>query len=830
MTIGAPDIPVATYRVQLTPDLTFEHAAEIVPYLAKLGVSHLYVSPIFEARPGSTHGYDQTDPTRLRAELGADAGFTRLADAARAAGLRIIVDFVPNHMAAHHLNPWWWGLLAEGRGSRFDRFFDVFWSEADGRIVLPVLGAPLEQAIENGEIRLASDESGRGLSVEYFDKRFPLRAASVEAAGDDPASLRGGDLLRVLGKQHYELAFWRTGLPRVNYRRFFDIAELVGVRVEDPEVFDVLHAGLFQLVRDGLIHGVRLDHVDGLADPRAYCRRLRERLASLTTRSTLVYVEKILAQDETLPDDWQIDGTSGYDFLAAAAAVQVRPEGVDRLRQRAQALGDAPARFERLKHDCKAEVAVLLLGPERLRVARRVADALGGADEDAVARCLTAIAACLDVYRTYADEDGLSEQDRSRLTDAVRRAEADVDAADRQAFSAVSGVLLLGPPFDSGPQRQAALSAIRVWQQLTGPLAAKGVEDTALYRDAAMPALNDVGSEPEQLSARAARRRLASRLSERADRWPAALNATSTHDTKRGEDTRARIAAVSWDERAIDLFEHAREQAETLLADLRPVPHPTLRRLALYTTMALLPDDGAHAALGDRLKDYLRKASREAKLGTTWLDPDAAYETACATFVDRLLGAEGTPIVKTLREVASRTRRHAAVQSLGTVLMKSLTPGVPDFYQGCELPDLSLVDPDNRRPVDWQARRQLLDALAAAWRRDPPTCAAAALSDPGSDAAKMFITWRAVALRRWLLAQFGPIRVAACSSRLWRLRAGDQSVVVRLRPQSGEQLHRRSVTNTFGVNQLTGLRGFTGPRGPVPALIEVREAHSLIGR
>jgi len=763
---------LATYRIQLSPGFGFDEAAAVVDSIAALGVSHLYLPPVLEARPGSTHGYDQTDTTRLRAELGGEPAFERLIDAAHAAGLGVMLDVVPNHMAAHHDNPWWFGLLRDGPGSPSDRCFDVAWTQGDEKIVLPVLGAPLKEVIERGELAVVPSPDG-GLRVRYFDKFFPVRTDDP-ALSADTESLSGAALAELLSRQHYELAFWRDGLERINYRRFFDIAELAGLRVEDPMVFEQSHAKLLDLVSRGLIDCVRVDHIDGLRDPLQYLHRLRAALdaAAPSGRAVPVFVEKILAHGEEIPRDWPVDGATGYEFLAAAASLMVRPAGLKALREHAVSTGAGVADFAALAVACKEEAARTVLAPELNRLCRAAAAAL--ADHDAaadggelssaaLARPMSALSARLGVYRTYADEQGVAASDAARIRRAADAAgatssiEADTvdnagaaDKHDKALLASLADLLTLSGPFESGAARDAALNVILLWQQFTGPLAAKGIEDTALYRDVACLALNDVGTEPIAHEPRS----LIDALTKERVRRPLCLNTTDTHDAKRSEDVRARLAALSHDPAP---WTTLLSEALPLLAPPGGGPGPTPRDLSLlfHSALALWPaDDAPDARLGERLKAYSLKGAREAKLSTSWTNPVAAYESALEAAVERLLTSPDLADVRRrLGECARASRPLAARLSTASLILKLLFPGVPDVYQGTELRALFLVDPDNRGPVDFAARARLLAEIKRRWKADPAAASTELLENHDSDAAKLFVTWRVLEIRRKLLAR-----------------------------------------------------------------------------
>ncbi|HEX4775600.1 MAG TPA: malto-oligosyltrehalose synthase [Acidimicrobiia bacterium] len=650
---------MSTYRLQLHAGFTFADARGVLGYLAELGVSHVYLSPVTTAVAGSMHGYDVTDPTRVSDELGGIDGLRALAGDAHAHELGVVVDIVPNHLAASTDNPWWWETLRDGPGARHARVFDVDWSS--GRVLLPVIDRPVEQCIADGRVRVERD----GL-LHVGGMTLPLRDGDVSGTVHD-----------VLARQHYELVDWHE--PRRNYRRFFDVDSLVGVRVEDPVVFEETHALVRSLLRDGVVDGLRVDHVDGLRDPLGYLRRLR----ALAGADTYVVVEKILTGDETLRDPWPVDGTTGYDAMTDLDDVLVEPDGWHEL-----ARGQPP--FREVERGAKTLVLDELLQPEL----DRVVGGLGERERGPVA----ALTVALPVYRTYVDDEGPADEDLDVLT----------HTAERTGTSAAAALV---ERLTSGSARDVTMH----WQQLCGPVMAKGHEDTALYRDAVLVSRNDVGGDPGRPPDGAVAR-LHARNAERARRWPRAMLATSTHDTKRSEDVRARIAVLS--ERAED-FERglARLREHVDLSALTSVE----QRLLAQTLLGV----GFGREVRDRLHGYFEKALREAKQATSWLSPDEAHERAVYDAVDACLADGAGAFGDLVEQVATAGAHNSSVLAL----LKIAAPGVPDTYQGTELIDLSLVDPDNRRPVDYERRRALL-------------------RDPSSDAGKLVVTTRALHARR----------------------------------------------------------------------------------
>jgi (1->4)-alpha-D-glucan 1-alpha-D-glucosylmutase len=625
----------STYRVQLSRAFGFAAARAVVPYLADLGVSHLYTSPILRARSGSTHGYDVVDPTQVAPELGGEEGLVELVAALRAAGMGLVVDLVPNHMAASDESPWWVETLRRGPEAEVARVFDIDWEAGGGRVRLPVLGGPLEQVADQVRVE--------GGWVVYHEHRFPL------APGTDR-----------LEQQHYELVDWRRAAVDLNYRRFFTVNDLVGVRQEDPEVYGMTHATVLRLVADGLVDGVRVDHIDGLADPAAYLRRLA---ASVP----FVVVEKILEDGERLPD-WPVAGTTGYEFLAVADGVLVDQAAAGAFAEGYRDLtGDDPdpaavalaCKRERLERDFGAEVA---------GVARHLPGDLA-ANRAAVVE----LAAHLPVYRTYVTTT-VSETDRAVLAEAVEAARPALDAAGAAALDRLVAALLLELP---GPE------AVRRFQQLSGPAMAKGVEDTALYRDTRLVARNEVGGNLGRFGRPVAELHRAN--ADREARWPRSMLVTSTHDTKRGEDVRARLAVLS--ECPARWWPLADRWTGRLAAGVDPSD-----ALLLWQTMA-----GAWPLERERCLAYMEKAVREAGLHTTWTDPDPAYERAVAALVDR---AYGDPrLLAELEELVAEIAPAGRVKAAGLALLRLASPGVPDTYQGTETEQLVLVDPDNRSPV-----------------------------------------------------------------------------------------------------------------------------------
>jgi malto-oligosyltrehalose synthase len=713
----------------------------LVGYLSDLGIETLYVSPVLAAAPGSTHGYDVIDPGRLDPALGSPAEFEALLRELQAHRMRLLIDMVPNHMAAIPANPWWWEVLREGRDAEHAPVFDIDWSQHGGRVLVPTLGRPLADAV--GEARYVDDggESGGGgeRELELDGQRFPL--APGTRAGYDPAA--------VLERQHFRPAYWRLSNHEGNYRRFFDVDSLVGVRVEDAHVFERTHGFLAELGSDERIAGWRVDHIDGLADPAAYLRRWAAALADRRRSHAVVLVEKILAPDEVLSPGWPVDGTSGYEFASLAGGLFVHDAGARLLARAAQKMTGSGGTFAELARQAKREVLASSFPAALERVVRAALQALDdlhpGHDlsADSVRAALTELTVHLSAYRTYFDGGPPDRADRGRLD----RAAAVARVAEPSETARALGLIVAGFTEPKGQW----LAAVRLWQQLTGAVMAKGVEDTATYRYPGLLSHADVGGDPDRAAADPEQFH---RLAQRQQGFPSTLNATSTHDSKRSEDVRARLCALSelpaeW--AGLVTRWHRRYRAGGTGPDALDewVTYQTLFCLWPYGRPAL------HSVVRRRVQDYLVKAAREAKRHTSWVDPHLKYERVLTRFAGRLcrddrFGAE-------MARFVGRIGPTAATNSLSMVVLKSIAPGVPDLYQGAELWDYSLTDPDNRRPVDFALRRSLLAGLPAV--DTPPVERARAaqdlLSDWSDGRLKLHLTRSLLHLRRDHAELFG---------------------------------------------------------------------------
>jgi (1->4)-alpha-D-glucan 1-alpha-D-glucosylmutase len=806
-------IPSAVYRVQMHAGLRFDDVRAIVPYLRDLGVSDLYSSPILQARRGSTHGYDVTDPTRINPELGTEEEFENLSRQLQAHGMGLLLDIVPNHLAASSENPWWMDMLEEGPGSVYSAYFDVDWQppsrSLDNRLLLPVLGRPYAAVLENCELSLEFEQGS--FFIRYFDTRLPVAPRSYriildlgldalrdKLGAESPAFLelegirseiegirgrtgsRAGEagdrrlhrstvkerlgrlhassaeirefvedntrivngqsgvpesfmnLERLLSLQSYVLAYWRNTNQGINYRRFFTITDLVGVRVEDSVTFDAVHPVILRLAAKNLVTGLRIDHIDGLRDPESYLRRLQERLtgspaaANAATEESkgkpfYVVVEKILGEGETLPEEWPVAGTTGYDFLNRVNGLFVDGENMAQLERIYQQFVGQKIPFREQLYTKKKQVMASLLAVEMDSLGRQLSVI---AEQDRYARelpqsCLTEALvetiACFPIYRTYINGAQPGEIEREYIANAIDEAEKQKPSLDRGCFEFLRQVLLV----QSGPvvlpeQREARLNFIMRWQQFTGPIMAKGFEDSLLYVFNRLVSLNDVGGTPNAPGVSPAE--LHEIGVERQQRWPNALNATTTHDTKRSEDVRARISVLSempveWETRLARW--HSLNQVHRTSIMGQPVPTRNEEMLIYQTLLGAWPlDESGVEGFRRRLQSYMIKAIREAMVHTKWTVPNVPHEEAMTRFIDAILrGSNENEFLRDFLDFVPRIAFYGALNGLSQALIKSTFPGIPDFYQGSELWDLRLVDPDNRGPVDFARRVTLLEEL-----------------------------------------------------------------------------------------------------------------------
>ncbi len=838
----------STYRLQFNKDFTFQDASPILTYLSGMGITHVYASPIFSSKRGSTHGYDVIDPTSINPELGTEADFLAFREKLREQGLGLILDIVPNHMSASSENVWWMDVLENGPGSTYAAYFDIDWHPPsrllDGKILLPVLGRPFGEVLENQELKLVLTEGK--FFVQYFESLFPLAPSSYNrilkhrvnelaasigeespsyqeysgivaaasgfsspashatlAAGDrrlefesvrqrlrqlaadnpdihgflqqnlkdlggtakDPASF--SSLERLLTQQHYILAYWQNVNEEINYRRFFTINDLVGMRMQDPLAFDATHAMVIRMVEQRIVNGLRIDHIDGLRDPLGYLNRLSERVSadtrSIEPSSVPVFVEKILARDEQLPNNWPVAGTTGYEFANALNCFFVDPRGATKVEQVYANFLGRDSVYEQILYQKKKLVMSKLLGVE-MRTLSRGFQML--AEDDRYAReiprtelnqTLIETTAQLSLYRTYIRNLELSQQDQDRIEQALSRARAMTTQLSSAGFHFLRDVLLLlNLPHLLPGQREARLAFVMRWQQFTGPIMAKAFEDTFLYVFNPLISLNEVGGDPRPSEASLAN--FTEFTTDRLRAWPHALNATTTHDTKRGEDVRARISVLSeipgewqaclqrWSRANI----HHRRQM-----DGQPVPDRNEELFLYQTLLGAWPlEKSDFDPLTERMKAYMIKATREAMVHTRWTRPNLPHERALEGFVSAVLkpGVKNS-FLRDFDAFQGRIAYYGMINGLSQTLLKIASPGIPDFYQGSELWDLRLVDPDNRQPVNYAKRKSILEKFLTAG--DVPSSLLDELVRNWKDGGiKLYLIWKALHFRKQKAALF----------------------------------------------------------------------------
>jgi (1->4)-alpha-D-glucan 1-alpha-D-glucosylmutase len=838
----AARVPVATYRLQFNAHFTFRDAHAIIDYLSCLGISDCYASSYLKAVPGSLHGYDVVDPTRLNPEIGSREEYDAWIDALRSHGMGHVLDVVPNHMGiAKSSNPWWLDVLENGPSSRFARFFDIEWhpvkAELADKVLIPILGDQYGAVLERKELQVACADGS--FVVRYFDDAIPVapdtygeilepqlneRTAAGEPAAESadvdelrsvitssrnlpPRSTRDPELIAVrardkevvkrrlaalvdrseeirevvdravaringtagvprsfdaldnlLNAQSYRLAHWRVASEEINYRRFFDVNQLAALRMEDPAVFDEVHRFVFELVQSGAATGLRIDHVDGLYAPNEYLRRLQARAAEAvgeegdgSSYPIYLVVEKILGADERLPGDWPVHGTTGYEFAAV-----VNDLFVDGRNERA--MDDI---YRRFVHD-RASFAEIAYRSKKMILHETMSGDINSLGHQlnrfsesnrhfrdftlySLISTIKEIIACFPVYRTYVTaHEPVSSHDRRFVTEAVRGARRRAAIATPVVFDFVERLLLKQTPSTQAEDCAEQARFIGKFQQITSPIAAKGIEDTAFYVFNRLLSLNEVGADPTRFGM--APSDVHAWLASRQRRWPAALSATATHDTKRGEDVRARLNVLSeipgaWRSAVIKW----RALNRRFKADVRGATAPDANEeYALYQTLVgMWPFEAeAAGAVRERLGKFAMKALREAKVHTSWVAPDEEYEAAVVGFVDAILDTRrNNAFLQSFQPFQARVAELGIYNSLAQVVIKIAAPGVPDFYQGTELWDLNLVDPDNRRPVDYQKRRRVLTSLT------PETQAEQLLETRATGDIKLFVMRRALEAR-----------------------------------------------------------------------------------
>lgn len=874
-----PTLPRATYRVQLHQDFGFDDAAALAGYLADLGFSHLYASPIMAAKPGSMHGYDVTDHNRFNPELGGDAGFERLIAALDEHGLGLILDIVPNHVGIGVDNPAWMDVLEWGQRSPHAPDFDIDWRSSrrnlEGKVLLPVLGDQFGLVLERGEIALKLDAANGSISAWYYENRLPISpmdyaellqpalpsatgegarrlaqlvrdfealreqpgsdtavhetAASLkqqllEALIDEPGLIglidqalatfngRQGDreswdrLGHLLDRQSYRAAYWRVSSDEVNYRRFFDINELAGLRVERRELFDAMHRTTLRLVSENKVQGLRIDHIDGLFDPRQYALRLQQ-AAGKPDAPVYILLEKILAHYEELPAEWPVAGTTGYDTLNLVGGLFVDPDSEKALSTIYRRYSGQRQAFDEILYDCKKLIVQNNLASEMgvLANAVQTLSASQWRSRDftyaAIRKGLEELVAYFPVYRTYLDEDGrLSPADRRFIEWAVGLAKKNAGPADTSIFDFIGSILTgdlaaEGSPYSAQAVRLAAMR----FQQLSGPAMAKGLEDTSFYRYFRLLVHNEVGGDPRRyaVSPSAFHKANAQRLQQH----PLDMIGGSTHDTKRGEDARARIACLSGmsTEWASRLRFWSRSNRR-LVSEVGGEPAPDFNHqyyfyqslIGAWPADLAIDDADGLASLAERVEGAMHKAVREGKQRSSWTQPNAAYEQALSRFVKgALTPGAGNPFLADFQRFAARVAWLGALTSLSQTLLRLTMPGVPDIYRGSELWELSMVDPDNRRPLDYAAIR----AKAASLRQREGAAVSELVPDWQDGRVKLHLIRQVLRLRRERPALFASGRYEAISvsgakaeQLLAFRRSGEAAELVVLAPRLWPQL------------------------------------------
>ena len=840
--IGGSCPPRATYRVQLNREFTFEAARRIVPYLARLGISHLYTSPILKARSGSMHGYDVVDHTVLNPELGTPEDFDRLVATLHEHGMGLIVDIVPNHLGIMGCdNEWWLDLLENGPAAQSARNFDIDWyphrASLRNRVLVPILGQPFGAALESGELELEFDAERGSFRVRYFEHCFPIDPREypkifdgifereVSLPPDDPDRADFENLLtafanlpprdyasadaqlvryrdkeahkrrlarlverstairrlieeavsringrvgeprsfdameQLLDAQAYRLASWRVAIDEINYRRFFDVNDLAALRMNEPSVFEQTHELIFRYVESGHIDGLRIDHSDGLFDPLEYFTRLQHRFGDPAQKPLYVVTEKIRAAHERLPLDWPVHGTTGYDFAALANGWLVKAENEAALMRIYQQFTGVQQSFDEIAYQAKkfvmrtslaAEVEVLATQLDRIaQLDRHTSDLTRASMLEAIIETI----ARFPVYRTYISERGVGSDDRRTVEWAINVARSDYPGSEDTIFEFLKDVLLGDAGQDRPPEHaRAMLEFAMKFQQVTAPVTAKGVEDTAFYRYNRLVSVNEVGGDPRRIAFSTSA--VHQENLERLKNWPHSMLATSTHDTKRSEDVRARISVISelpehW-KRHLSRWSRLNRGKRLQLANGH-APNRNDEYLIYQTLVGVWSPHELQEKLLDRVQAYLVKAAREAKRATSWRSPNQEYEDALTAFAARLLSdSEQNAFLRDFSSFAEIASFFGHLNSLVQTILKLTSPGVPDIYQGTETMSLALVDPDNRRPVDYEANARLLDELTHQSEEQARGRLQGALRSPYSSDAKLFVTWRLLQLRREL--------------------------------------------------------------------------------
>lgn len=821
-------VPGATYRLQFTAEFDFHKAAELVDYFSGLGITDIYISPPFQAAPGSTHGYDVCSYRELNPKLGGRADFDRLASRLKQHKMGLLLDMVPNHMGNDLSNPWWRDVLENGPYSEYADWFDIDWNPENpalhNKVLIPILEAPYAEVLENGKFKLVCEQGV--FLVAYYERKFPLCPDSYRVLleelkrtttncdakstlegllGEMPKSAASGPktsarfasmkekvaavlassgtlrslvdellgqlngvagqprsfngLHGLLEQQFYRLAWWRIGPEEINYRRFFDVTELVSARMELLPVFEAAHALVGELIADGSVSGLRIDHPDGLRAPGQYCQRLQERFGRATP--FFIVVEKILSGDELLPGDWPVHGTTGYDFLNRLNGIFVDRDNEGAFERVYQDFTGITEGFACFAYTGKQTVLERSFVSELNALAARLkvlcSKSRYGQDLTlrSLRQALRELLAEFPVYRTYIDEATVKvpPEQEQQIQSAFTRAVARCPDA-RLACNFIRDLLLLRLPGDFDEQAKiAGRNFVMRLQQLSGPVMAKGVEDTAFYNYNRLVSLNEVGGEPAVFGTTVHQFHEYNRM--KSKMWPHSLLATATHDTKRGEDTRARINVLSeipdqWREAVFRW--HQLNSTGGTGAGAKEALAPNDEYLFYQVLLGAWSVDGnSHQERENftaRLTQYMLKAARESKAHTSWTEPDKQYEAAVTAFIQHALRESDNPFLESFRSVQREVAWYGHLNSLAQVLLKLTSPGVPDVYQGTELWDFSLVDPDNRRPVDYELRRECLSDIQRKYATDKPALISELTENWQSGAVKLFLTWRILTFRK----------------------------------------------------------------------------------
>ncbi len=828
-------IPTATYRLQFHQDYNFAKAQAIVAYLSKLGISDLYASPIFQAKAGSTHGYDVVDPTQINPELGTSEEFEALISEVQRHQMGWLQDIVPNHMAYDSQNSWLMDVLENGSDSEAFDYFDIDWHQTaeniSGRVLAPLLGNFYGDCLGQGEIKLAYDETG--LSINYFGLKLPVRIesytrfitnnlgqltrslgrhqpdfikllgilyliknipneakgrerydqidfvkgllgelysqneqvkefleANVQAFNGEVGKPESFNLLDdLLSEQFYRLAFWKVGAEEINYRRFFTVNELISVKVEEIKVFNKVHSLIIPLVEKGTFTGLRIDHIDGLYHPLQYLERLREKVGE-----TYITVEKILELSEDLPAEWPIQGTSGYEFLNYVNGLFCCDANQPSLTQFYTAFTKLNTDYEQLAADKKRLIIEKNLAGDVSNLADRLKRISGqtrlGGDFTAygLKQALTEVLAFFPVYRTYIASAKVSEGDRGVIQTAIAHSKQQVPLLLRELDYIEKLLLRQDEDYLSEAQKAERLEFVMRFQQLTGPLMAKGIEDTLLYSYNRLLSLNEVGGNPSQFGISSAQFHQFNQ--HQAQHWPHSMNATATHDTKRGEDVRARLNVLSelpdaWINHVKTWADINGEKKPKIQG--KPVPDRNDEYFLYQTLIGAFPfSDHEFSEFVDRVKAYVIKAVREAKVHTAWLQPDSDYENGYLAFVESILATpETNPFLQAFKPFQHQVAEYGMLNSLSQVLLRNTAPGVPDLYQGNEFWDLSLVDPDNRRPVQYDHRINALNYIQEQCSRHQILALIEELFATATDGRiKLFLTYQLLQVRKTSQALF----------------------------------------------------------------------------